>query len=337
MPRVLVLLVGAVLLQAAARPTAASGRQLQVLAEEPALGQGIARAARQYFPGPVEALAISHAGGEPPGAARDVVRLTVRRLGPDRLRLTLSQGSALQLQRTLSLRSNASAFDQAQAVAIDLPEMLARLEESARLYSYSAPVRPAARPVPSPSATPSAPPVAEQAPAPAAPAPAPPAPAERPQEPAPVAAKPAPAPPPKPQPAPPRAAQAPVRTPVAPAAIAPAPRPERLRLPRPALATLGAGSGLLAVGIGLGAAALSIQRSVETPSMMHFDKGLDQKGRQLGIAAIAFDVAGAVALLAGGAWCGAYYLKHRRAARLALVPGGAGQSQGITLHVAGEF
>jgi hypothetical protein len=108
----------------------ARGDSLQVATAEPALGEEIARAARRYVSGPISVRGL--ATRVDPAAARKPC-LTVRMEAgqpPGQLwSLVLWAPPNRQVRRTLRLREAPSRFDLAEAVAIGLPDMLARLAE----------------------------------------------------------------------------------------------------------------------------------------------------------------------------------------------------------------
>lgn len=116
----------------------------------------------------------------------------------------------------------------------------------------------------------------------------------------------------------------------APLVVTQAPAKKKLNLPPwPALALLGGGAAFLIIGVGLGGAAISAAHSVE--SGMTFNADLDSRGKAMSNAAIAFDVLGAMALLAGGAWTGMWYYQRRQGQRVSVspVPGPNGLGAGV--------
>lgn len=131
---------------------------LRVVAEDPALGEEIARAARRYVRGPIQVAVdrspvmtaegsgaalsqSSEARGE--GAAVLRVQRTRGTAAAERWELLLSTGRSRVVRRTLTLHEAATRFDLAEAVAIGLPDMLARLSEPAASPAPSKPPVPA--------------------------------------------------------------------------------------------------------------------------------------------------------------------------------------------------
>ncbi len=120
---------------------------LRVVTDEPALGEEIARAARRYVRGPIEIErrgdpGVSRSEGSavpasrpaaPEAAAEPTAVLRVQRSQADataeRWELLLSLGGTRIVARSITLRASESRFDLAEAVAIGLPDMLARLSE----------------------------------------------------------------------------------------------------------------------------------------------------------------------------------------------------------------
>ncbi|HNN97321.1 MAG TPA: hypothetical protein PKI03_33860, partial [Pseudomonadota bacterium] len=120
---------------------------LRVVTDEPALGEEIARAARRYVRGPIEidrrgdpggsrsdgAVPPASRRGAPEGTAEPTAVLRVQRSQADakaeRWELLLSLGGTRIVARSITLRATESRFDLAEAVAIGLPDMLARLSE----------------------------------------------------------------------------------------------------------------------------------------------------------------------------------------------------------------
>lgn len=120
---------------------------LRVVTDEPALGEEIARAARRYVRGPIEIErrgdpGVSRSEGSaapasrqvaPESAAEPTAVLRVQRSQADataeRWELLLSLGGTRIVARSITLRASESRFDLAEAVAIGLPDMLARLSE----------------------------------------------------------------------------------------------------------------------------------------------------------------------------------------------------------------
>jgi tetratricopeptide (TPR) repeat protein len=108
-------------------------------------------------------------------------------------------------------------------------------------------------------------------------------------------------------------------------------------LPVPALGLAIGGAAALIIGVGCGSAALAAANSVANPANtgMPFTPALyntQERGKQLNVAAITFDVVGGAALAAGGAWLG-YWIyqreKQKKAAaapKVALLPSGLGLS-----------
>lgn len=102
--------------------------------------------------------------------------------------------------------------------------------------------------------------------------------------------------------------------------------------PWPALALGGGGVVLLVTGIALGGAALSAQGEVNgTKDGATFPRSVDDRGRALSGAAIAFDVIGVAALGAGAVWTGLWLWQKKHPPRAALLPQGPG------LQLVGRF
>lgn len=114
------------------------------------------------------------------------------------------------------------------------------------------------------------------------------------------------------------------------AVVPPATGPQPQRLPLwPGLAMLGTGAGFLIIGIGLGVGAQNAATQAAVPMANgKFDKGLDQRGKDLNAAAITFDVLGALALGAGAGWIVWRHFRHPAAppVKAALLPGPGGAS-----------
>lgn len=129
-----------------AAPPLLTDEALRVVADDPALGEEIARAARRYVRGPIQVAVAKSAAtpGEgnhassPQGAEAGAEGATVLHVQRKRGSVTaegwvlsLSAGHLRVVQRTLTLHEAATRFDLAEAVAIGLPDMLARLSEPA--------------------------------------------------------------------------------------------------------------------------------------------------------------------------------------------------------------
>ena len=114
---------------------------LHVVASEPALGDEIARAARRYLPRQTQVFS----GAAPsPEAAEQHVQLIVQG-DPQATRglrwtLVVSMGPTAKLVRVLELRDPPTRFDLAEAVAIELPELLTRLTEENAAQSQNPPL-----------------------------------------------------------------------------------------------------------------------------------------------------------------------------------------------------
>lgn len=135
---------------------------LSVVTDDKELGRAILRSAGQHVQGPV---ALLLPGGR---VAPGTLRLSVKREGPQRIVLALSQGSGPRVTRVLRLPDNPERFDLAEAVAISLSEMRNQLEERA----LRSPPRPAVTSPPRVALAPSPPPaVTERVAPPAAPPP----------------------------------------------------------------------------------------------------------------------------------------------------------------------
>lgn len=119
---------------------------LQVVASEPALGDEIARAARRYLPRQTQVWS----GAAPsPEVSEPVVQLLVQG-DPQAARglrwtIQVSLGQTAKLVRVLELREPPTRFDLAEAVAIELPELLTKLAEDSAAQSALTPavVKPA--------------------------------------------------------------------------------------------------------------------------------------------------------------------------------------------------
>ena len=120
---------------------------LHVVASEPALGDEIARAARRYLPRQTHIWS----GAVPsPEVSEPYVELLVQGdpQAAQGLRWTIqvSLGPTAKLVRVLELREPPTRFDLAEAVAIELPELLTKLAEDRAAESAPAPV--ASKPAP---------------------------------------------------------------------------------------------------------------------------------------------------------------------------------------------
>ena len=331
---------------------------LHVVASEPALGDEIARAARRYLPRQTHIWS----GAVPsPEVSEPYVELLVQGdpQAAQGLRWTIqvSLGPTAKLVRVLELREPPTRFDLAEAVAIELPELLTKLAEDRAAESAPAPVAskpapvvskpaplrpalakvepPAQRPVPvgqlevrqvevrqvADHQVPEAPrpvPVGPQAEAAAAPETQRQAAPKEDQRPTPQVAKSPPAEALTPPPPPPLPPLEPFQAPV----------PLRTQRPAGAMGLLIGGGSLLLAGVGTGIATLVIAERVSRPPDQKFDRPLDQTGKALGTATIVLDAVGATALLVGGIWM---YAKNHRgkqpAPALTLAPAlGPGQT-----------
>jgi hypothetical protein len=321
---------------------------LHVVASEPALGDEIARAARRYLPRQTQ---VFSGAAQSPEAAEQPVQLIVQG-DPQATRglrwtLQVSMGPTAKLVRVLELKEPPTRFDLAEAVAIELPELLTKLaEESA---AQSQPLTPPSKLPPLRTSTAKSEPVVKRSAPPTADRPLPPSPAKEPSK-APLAPEPVPAP--KVQAAPSEPVQDPSDG--KPAESAPAPKadaptapadarasaatetasvppppppplpplatfkpPTSLRAQRPAgaIGLLSSGGAVLLSGVGTGVAALVIAQQVSHPAQMKFDRALDQTGKALGTATIVLDTVGASAILIGGIWM---YAKNHRSKPTAL-------------------
>lgn len=315
---------------------------LAVVTDDRELGEEIARAARRYMRGTVQTRAVQQAPTPEPGAALRVRQEAALSTG-QRWTLTLSSGPARVIRRTLDLHEVPSRFDLAEAVAIGLPDMLARLDEQVTVASAPTSPRPAAaapviqtaRPVVamvsrtiSTARTLPLPAVASPArktetsiqPEPAAPSNS-----NTPLKEA-VAEPPTPAPP-STVPIEKKLEPAKVYTvytsksPANPGPIEAPPTP----LPSAAVGLVAGGAVVLLAGLGTGAAAMLTARQVDTPMQMRFDPDLDRRGKALDTAAIVLDCVGAAALAGGGAWLIARKVKAARGtAKVSLLPSGTG-------------
>lgn len=306
-----------------ATPPPLLAESLQVEAEDPALGELIVRAARRYLHGTVD-VAAPTAISEP--ASRWPPRLSVRQEPGEpkgqRWLLVLSSGPQQKVRRLLLLGEVPSSFDLAEAVAIDLPVMLATLEAQAPdgtpradlpMPQVSPPPRIALAGVPRPlPASRALVPPREEVQAAAVRAP-------RSQEtsPTPIRADgqdSAPAQVPKPQPPGPAPEKrtgevtpkktvlaAPEKT----AVVAPT-----SQAPAPAIGLVSFGTVALLTGAATGIAALVTAQQIDSPTSMRFDAALDRRGKALDTASIVLDCAGAASLLGGGAWL--LYVRARK-------------------------
>jgi tetratricopeptide (TPR) repeat protein len=104
------------------------------------------------------------------------------------------------------------------------------------------------------------------------------------------------------------------------------PRPKPVHLPpKGALALMGTGAVLLVVGLGLGGGAILAAHQVSNPANqnMFFSPALQQaevQGQQLQNAGIACDVLGALALIPGAIWAGAWLYEQKTGMSLTLAP-----------------
>lgn len=323
-------------------PSAQRVESLKVVSHEPALGEEIARAARRYLHRPTQVR--TDAEGDPLADSAGTVRLVVQTDsasgGGFRCRLSLSQGTA-QVNRSLLLRESPSRFDLAEAIAIELPALLAQLaEQSAARNPPPALLQPPAvamrRPLTAPQkvlAMRSVPPKAETA----AHSPVVAEPESQPSPLPPTLPEPAqPTPQPSSLPAETQAKTAspavleptkePLVQPTAPqVALAPSLEPPRRKRPIGGIGLLVSGSALVVAGVGLGIETLLIAKQVSLPqSDGRFDKQLDQQGKALGTATIVLDSVGGAALLAGSIWLYVHSQRAGKAAastkRVALLP-----------------
>ncbi len=306
--------------------------RLQVVTDDTALGEEMARAARPYLrsPGIV---------GKEASQNEAVLKLLLQREPAPglRWRVTLSLGPA-KVRRTLHLNGPTTRFDLAEAVAIGLPAMLDRLAQGT-LPPPSRGFRPAAPGVPADLPEPAGTELAmvsqphnDPPPADAERAPA--------RDPAPAVAPPA-DPPPIAEP-PPALVTPPPAVARPPAWFSPkVPPPRAKRLPAPALALVGGGAAVLLAGFGTGGATLVAAQQVNVPlDMMKFDHDLDRRGKALNTATIVLDACGAAALGAGGAWLIYHTLRqtprqHSKAQALTLVPAPA--PTGLGMGIGGRF
>lgn len=281
--------------------------RLLVSASDESLGRAIVRSANQYVVGSVELLPL---GAPPPPR---VLRLVVLSDGPERLSLVLSRGAKLSVSRVLKIAGSHGSFDRAEAVALLIDDMRARLHEQSAQ---------AERPHTAAPPRPLRPPGAEIATRlPVAPVPTPP-----------PASAPAPEPPPAP-PIPTTAALPPLRmqgdpeSPRPPAPPAPAPVLRSVLVPQPLVPQasepapnfgrrwrIGLGVSLAIAGLsvgGLGIASLALDgRCVDdvVPCNYRFD------GRTAGAVEVAV---GGAAVLAGLGLLTSLGFSERRASQAA--------------------
>lgn len=315
---------------------------LAVVADDRELGEEIARAARRYMRGTVQTRAAQEPQIKEPGAALRVRQEAGLTTG-QRWTLTLSSGSTRVIRRTLELREVPSRFDLAEAVAIGLPDMLARLDEQVTaapaqpaprsgaaapaiqtprpMIAMAARTLPAVRTLPQPPIAPSPrKPETEIRPEPAA--------ASNTSAPP----KEAVTPPPSPAPPPPVLVEKKVEPPKVYTVYTQKPTLERgpiesppAPLPSAAVGLVAGGAVVLLAGLGTGAAAMMTARQIDTPMQMRFDPELDRRGKALDTAAIVLDCVGAAALVGGGAWLIARRVKGaRKAPQVSLLPSGTG-------------
>lgn len=313
---------------------------LAVVADDRELGEEIARAARRYMRGTVQTRATQDTANVEPGAALRVRQEAGHTTG-QRWMLTLSAGSTRVIRRTLELHEVPSRFDLAEAVAIGLPDMMARLDEQVPI-APAPPVPLAPRPLVAmaartvPLVRTLTPPIAasprrQEAPAASEPAATSQAAAAK------EAATPSPPPPPPvaiPDPTPvpvEKKAEPPKVYTVSTLKPPPAPSPPALTdqppapLPSGAVGLVASGAVVLLAGLGTGAAAMLTARQVDTPTQMRFDPDLDRRGKALDTASIVLDCVGAAALVGGGAWLIARKVKASRGApKVSLLPSGTG-------------
>jgi hypothetical protein len=323
--------VVALLALSLAAPPLGRGNALQVATEEPALGVEIAHAARRYLNGTIQVRSLPAVPVETLAAHEPL--LVVRQQPGDsagqRWSLVLSSSVNHQVRRLLTLHEAPSRFDLAEAVAIELPDMLSRLAETtltplpreAVPASHAPPAsRLALTVVPRPTPVPHPRPPVENEPV-----------HESEKEPpaeGPIGPPANLAPPPPPAPEAPLAAE-PAQEPH-PAAVSPLPVPVVAKLEPPqrhapalAVGLLTGGAMVLATGLVTGIAALVTAQQVNTPVQMHFDRDLDNLGKSLNTATIVLDCVGAASLIGGASWWLSRAVKSRRGGtQVSLLPAG---------------
>lgn len=110
--------------------------RLLISASDESLGRAIVRSANQYVVGSVELLPL---GAPPPPR---VLRLIVVSDGPERLSLVLSRGAKLSVSRVLKIAGSHGSFDRAEAVALVIDDMRARLHEQIAQLERTHPIPP---------------------------------------------------------------------------------------------------------------------------------------------------------------------------------------------------
>ena len=284
--------------------------RLLISASDEALGRAIVRSANQYVVGSVELLPL---GAPPPPR---VLRLVVLSDGPERLSLVLSRGAKLSVSRVLKIAGSHGSFDRAEAVALVIDDMRARLHEQLAPLERTHPIplprtlrppgaalamRLPVAPVPAPPAPPASAPVSETPP------PPPPGPSTAALPPLRTLSDPAPQRPPAP----------PAPAPVLRSVLAPQPPPAPPSEPAQSFGRrwrIGLGVSLAIAGLsvgGLGVASLALDgRCVDdvVPCDYRFD------GRTAGAVEVAL---GGAAVLAGLGLLTSLGFAERRAAQAA--------------------